>query len=125
MRRLRGQECNFLASVYKDKLSAPYFKEIMKKNNTRSVLDVFKEEVLSDYMYVNNVISSDGETTAIIATVAKGSPESRMKLVKETREIIRTAGIETENESSQSLLKKGMVGVKRSPKDYFLAGHLS
>ena len=111
-----------LSSVYKDKLSAPYFKEIMKKNKTRSVLDVFKEEVLSDYMYVNNVISSDGETTAIIATVAKGSPESRMKLVKETREIISTAGIETENELSHSLLKKGMVGVKRSPKDYFLAG---
>lgn len=111
-----------LASVYKDKLSAPYFKEIMKKNKTRSVLDVFKEEVLSDYMYVNNVISSDGETTAIIATAAKGSPESRMKLVKETREIISTAEIETKNESSQSLLKKGMMGVKRSPKDYFLAG---
>jgi len=110
-----------LASVFEDKLSAPYFKEIMK-NKTRPVLEVFKEEVLSDYMYVNNVISNDGETTALIATVAKGSPRSRMKLVNETREIIRTAGVETKEESSQSLLKKGRGGAARSPKDFFLAG---
>jgi uncharacterized protein len=111
-----------IASVYKDKLSAPYFKEIIKKNKTRSVLDVFKEEVLSDYMYVNNVISSDGETTAIIATVAKGSPESRMKLVKETREIINTAGIDARNESPLSTVREIEWRAKRTPKDYFLAG---
>ena len=111
-----------LASVYRDKLSAPYFKEILKKNKSVSVIEVFKDEVLDDPMYVNNVISSDGKTTAIIATVAKGSPESRMKLVKETREIIRTAGIETKKESSQSLLKKGMGDAERSPEDFFLAG---
>ena len=61
-----------LASVYKDKLSAPYFKEILRRNKTRSVIDVFKEKILGDPMYVNNVISSDGETTSIIATVQKG-----------------------------------------------------
>ncbi|MBS1257449.1 MAG: hypothetical protein MAG551_00493 [Candidatus Scalindua arabica] len=96
-----------LASVYKDKLSAPYFKEILKKNKSVSVTEVFKEEVLGDPVYVNNVISSDGETTAIIATVAKGSTESRVKLAKETREIIMTAG---------------MGAAKRSPKDFLLAG---
>ena len=73
-------------------------------------------------MYVNNVISSDGKTTAIIATVAKGSPESRMKLVKETRGIIISAGKEKKDDSSQSLLKDGMGDAERPPKDFFLAG---
>ena len=93
-----------LASVYKDKLSAPYFKEVLKRNKARSVLDVFEEKILDDPMYVNNIISSDGETTAIIATVAKGSPEARKELVKETREIL--SAVETEN----------------SMKEFFLAG---
>jgi len=84
-----------LASVYKNKLSAPYFKEVLKRNKARPVLEVFKESILDDPMYVNNVISSDGETTAIIATVAKGSPEARKELVMETREILRI--VETEN----------------------------
>ena len=91
-----------LASVYKDKLSAPYFKEILKRNKARSFLDVFEEKILDDPMYVNNVISSDGETTAIIATVAKGSPESRKKLVKETREIL--IAVETENSMKKFFL---------------------
>ncbi len=94
-----------LAGVYKDKLSAPYFKEVLKRNKTRSFLDVFKEKILVDPMYVNNVISNDGKTTAIIATVAKGSPESRVKLVKETREILRVVEIENNNE----LLKEGII----------------
>ena len=111
-----------LAGVYKDKLSSPYFKEILKKNKSVSVTEVFKEEVLDDPMYVNNVISSDGKTTAIIATVAKGSPESRMKLVKETRGIIISAGKEKKDDSSQSLLKDGMGDAERPPKDFFLAG---
>ncbi len=91
-----------LASVYKDKLSAPYFKEVLKRNKARSVLDVFEERMMVDPMYVNNVISSDGETTAIIATVAKGSPEARKELVKETREILRN--VETENSMEEFLL---------------------
>ena len=111
-----------LASVYKDKLSAPYFKEILKKNKSVPVTEVFKKEVLDDPVYVNNVISSDGETTAIIATVAKGSTESRIKLAKETREIIVTAGMEKKDNSSQPLLMEGIGDAKRSPKDFFLAG---
>ena len=91
-----------LASVYKDKLSAPYFKEVLKRNKARSVLDVFEEKILDDPMYVNNVISSDGETTAIIATVAKGSPEARKELVKETREIL--SAVETENSMKKFFL---------------------
>ena len=91
-----------LASVYKDKLSAPYFKEVLKRNKARSVLDVFEEKILDDPMYVNNVISSDGETTAIIATVSKGSPEARKELVKETREIL--SAVETENSMKKFFL---------------------
>jgi uncharacterized protein len=91
-----------LASVYKDKLSAPYFKEVLKRSKARSVLDVFEEKILDDPMYVNNIISSDGETTAIIATVAKGSPEARKELVKETREILRA--VETENSMKKFFL---------------------
>ena len=111
-----------LASVYKDKLSAPYFKEVLKRNKARSVIDVFKEKILDDPMYVNNVISSDGETTAIIATVAKGSSESRVKLVKETRDILRAVEIENSNEPSQPLLQEGMGKVNGPLKDFFLAG---
>ncbi|MBT7589640.1 MAG: hypothetical protein HN561_01070 [Candidatus Scalindua sp.] len=95
-----------LASVYKDKLSSPYFKEILKRNKTKSVIEVFKEKILDDPMYINNVISSDGETTAIIAIVAKGSPESRGSLVKETREILRAVEIEDSNGPSQPPLQE-------------------
>ena len=111
-----------LASVYKDKLSAPYFKEILKRNNTRPVIEVFKEKILDDPMYVNNVISSGGDTTSIIATVKKGSPEARKELVKETRDILRAVGTENNNKSSQPLIKEGMGEVKDSQKNFFLAG---
>ena len=111
-----------LASVYKDKLSAPYFKEVLKRNKTRSILEVFKEKILDDPMYVNNVISSDGETTAIIATVAKGSPESRVKLVKETREILKAVENEINNEPSPLLLKEGTGEANGPQKGFFLAG---
>lgn len=86
-----------LASVFKDKLTAPYFKDIIRKSRGKKVMDVFKEEILSDHMYVNNVVSDDGKTTAIIATVTKGSPESRKKLVNETRSILTTTKVHEEN----------------------------
>ncbi len=111
-----------LASIYKDKLSAPYFKEILKINKGRSVIEVFKEEILSDPMYVNNVISGDGETTSIIATVKKGSPEARKELVKETRKILMAVGTEDDNKKSPSLIKGGIVEVKGQQKEFFLAG---
>ena len=111
-----------LASVYKDKLSAPYFKEILKRNKGRSVIEVFKEKILDDPMYINNVISRDGETTAIIATVAKGSPESRVSLVKETREILRAVEIEDSNEPSQYPLQEVIDKVNGPQKHFFLAG---
>jgi len=97
-----------LASIFKDKLSSPYFKDILKKNRGDKVVDVFKEEVMSDHMYLNNVISVDGKTTAIIATVEKGSPESRMKLVNESRGIIAST--------------RNALGQKALPKDFHLAG---
>ena len=111
-----------LASVYKDKLSAPYFKEILKRNKGRSVIEVFKEKILDDPMYINNVISHDGETTAIIATVAKGSSESRVSLVKETREILRAVEIEDSNEPSQYPLQEVIDKVNGPQKHFFLAG---
>lgn len=116
------REVMSLASVYKDKLSAPYFKEILRRNKAKTAIEVFKEKILDDSMYVNNVISGDGETTAIIATVRKVSPEARKELVKETREIIRTIVSEDNNEPSPSQLKEGMGEVNCLQKDFFLAG---
>lgn len=97
-----------LASIFKDKLSSPYFKDILKKSRGRKVVDVFKEEIMSDHMYLNNIISGDGKTTAIIATVEKGSPESRMKLVNESRGIITST--------------RNALGQEALPKDFYLAG---
>ncbi len=111
-----------LASVYKDKLSAPYFKKILRKNKKNSTIDVFKEKILGDPMYVNNVISSDGETTSIIATVQKGSPEARKELVAKTREILRAVGAESNNKTSLPTTKEGIVEDKGTLKDFFLAG---
>ncbi|MCP5002948.1 MAG: MMPL family transporter, partial [Planctomycetes bacterium] len=88
--RLEGvKDVISLATLLKDKLSSPHFKDILKKRGKKSTIEVFKEETISDEMYVNSIISADGKITAIIATVAKGSPESRKKLVLETRSIIR------------------------------------
>lgn len=87
--KLEGvKEVISLATVFKDKLSSSHFKEAVNRRGGKTIIEVFKEEVVSDVMYVNNIISADGKITAVIATVAKGSPESRMKLVKETRNII-------------------------------------
>ena len=44
-----------LTSVFKDKLLSPYFKDIIKKNRGKKVINVFKDEILSDNMYVNNI----------------------------------------------------------------------
>jgi uncharacterized protein len=110
-----------LASVYRDKLSSPYFKEVLKKNRAKPVLDVFKEKILDDPMYVNNVISTDGETTAIIATVKKVSPEARKDLVESTREVLRVVDIEY-NGSSPPQLKSGESVISGPQKNFFLAG---
>jgi len=111
-----------LASVYRDKLSSPYFKEVLKRNRAKPVLDVFKEKILDDPMYVNNVISTDGETTAIIATVKKVSPEMRKELVNETREILSSVDTEYSNEPPLLLLKSGKSVVNDPQKNFFLAG---
>ncbi len=111
-----------LAGVYKEKLSAPFFKEILKRNKTRSAIEIFKEKILGDPMYVNNVISRDGETTSIIATVKKGSPEARKELVKETREILRAVGTENNNKQTQPLIKEGTGEDNDPQKEFYLAG---
>ncbi len=109
LEKLEGVEnVTSLASIFKDKLSSPYFKDILKKSRGKKVVDVFKEEIMSDHMYLNNVISGDGKTTAIIATVTKGSPESRMKLVNESRNIITSI--------------RNALGQEALPKDFHLAG---
>lgn len=99
-----------IVSVFKDKLSSPYFKDVLKENRGKNIIDIFKEDILSDYMYVNNVISNDGKTTAIIATVAKGPPESRMELVKRIRSIMTTTVMDKEG------------GLRALPENYYLAG---
>jgi len=119
-----------IVSVFKDKLSSPYFKGILKENRGREIIDVFKEEILSDYVYVKNVISMDGKTTAIIAKVAKGPPESRMELVKKSRDIITTTVMEKMDGliPPNPPLSKG--GIKVSglskggalPENFYLAG---
>ncbi len=109
-----------MASVFKDKLSAPYFKEELKKNKTEPVLEVFKKAVLDDPLYVGNVVSGNGQTTAIIATVSKGSSDSRIQLLNETRKIIRTA---EEGHDLQSPVAKWEKGEQNTtPENFYLAG---
>ncbi|WP_169703262.1 hypothetical protein [Candidatus Kuenenia stuttgartiensis] len=45
------------------------------------VMNVFKQEVRTDPVYQNTIISKNGRTTAIVATVKCAGPEARKKLV--------------------------------------------
>lgn len=65
-----------LASIFKEKLSSPYFKKRLAQEPDKSTLEVFKQEILNDKLYINNLISNDGKTTAIIAMV-EGPSTSR------------------------------------------------
>ncbi|MDN3514692.1 MAG: MMPL family transporter [Candidatus Brocadia sp.] len=77
-----------LADVFKDKVTSPGFKENVKAQQGHSFMNIFKRQVLADPVYRNNIISRNGKSTAILATVKGLGPESRKQLVSEVRKIL-------------------------------------
>ena len=77
-----------LADVFKDKVTSPSFKENVKAQQCRSFMGIFKRQLLTDPVYQNNLISKNGKTTAIVATVKSLGPESRKHLVSEVRKML-------------------------------------
>lgn len=105
LKKLNGiKDVTSLATTFKEKLNQPYFKKLLSQNKNGSkqtTLEMFKNEILNDKLYVNNLISKNGNTTAIIALVDNVSKvtenkkareenltEFRRDLVKEVRKII-------------------------------------
>ncbi|MDG6026385.1 MAG: hypothetical protein E3K40_06660 [Candidatus Brocadia sp.] len=91
-----------LADVFKDTVTSPGFKEKVRNQQGRSLMSVFKQQLLKDPGYQNNIISTNGRTTAIIATVKSLGPESRKYLVSEVRKLLQETGggsIDTERKS--------------------------
>ncbi len=82
-----------LADVLKDKVASPSFREKMKSQHNRPLLAVFKQQLRNDPMYQKTIISMDGKTTGIIATVKSLSPETRKHLVSEVRMILRETSV--------------------------------
>lgn len=115
IKKLKGiSDVTSLATIFKQKIDTPYFKELLRKNRTSlenkenpkgyTALDAFKHELLNDPIYLNNVISKNAKTTAIIAMV-EGQPRGgnreknrsntkqnwsdfRKNLVKNVKEIV-------------------------------------
>ena len=81
-----------LADVFKDKVMSSSFKEKIKALHDRPFMSIFKRQILTDPLYRNNIISKDGRTTAIIATVKCIGPESRKQLVSEVRKALSKTG---------------------------------
>ncbi|MCR4322261.1 MAG: MMPL family transporter [Candidatus Brocadiaceae bacterium] len=78
-----------LADVFKDTIKSPLFQEKLKGQKNRSVLNVFKNAVITDPLYQNTLISRNGKTTAVIAVVKSMKPESRKQLVSEIRILLK------------------------------------
>ncbi|GAB63681.1 MAG: hypothetical protein DWB56_09485 [Candidatus Jettenia sp.] len=77
-----------LADVFKDTITSSLFKAKIKAQNDRSYMNIFKQHILTDPMYQNTIISKNGKTTAIIATVKSPGPESRRQLISEVRTLL-------------------------------------
>lgn len=77
-----------IADVFKDKITSPVFKEIIKVQHGRPLMNIFKQQLLADSLYQNTIISQNGKTTAIIATVKCAGPESRKQLVSEVKRVL-------------------------------------
>ncbi len=100
MKKLDGvRSVASLAGVFKDKVASPHFKEIAHGQN-RPLLALFKQQITTDPAYQKTLISKDGKTTAIVATVKCVGPESRKQLVAEVKKLLidmaekqRAAGI--------------------------------
>lgn len=98
-----------LADVFKSKVTSPLFKEKLKTYGRRSVMNVFKQDVRTDPVYQNTIISKNGRTTAIVATVKCAGPEARKKLVADVKKILK----ETDMKSADTTKKQHQ---------YYLAG---
>lgn len=77
-----------IADVFKDKLSSPFFFKKIRSQQGRSLMNIFKQQLLTDSVYQNTIISQNGKTTAIIATVKCAGPASRKQLASEVKNIL-------------------------------------
>lgn len=78
-----------LADAFKHKIASPHFQEMIQSRQKRSLMAVFKRETTTDPVYQNIIISKNGKTTALIATVKCIGPESRKQLVSEVRKVLK------------------------------------
>lgn len=89
LRKLNGiVQVISLADIFKDTITSSAFKAKIKDQHDRSFMDVFKQQVLTDPMCQNTLISKNGRTTAIIATVKSPGPESRKQLISEVKTLL-------------------------------------
>lgn len=100
-----------LADIFKDKITSSSFKEKVKTQHDRPLMNIFKQQLLADPAYRNSIISKNGKTTAIIATVKSVIPESRRQLVSEIKKVLYDHKTVTRSNSTN----------KRSPR-YHVAG---
>lgn len=77
-----------LADAFKHKIVSPPFREAVRPNQKRPLMNVFKRQTLTDPVYQDTIISKNGKTTAILATVKCIGPESRKRLVSEVRKVL-------------------------------------
>ncbi len=98
-----------LADVFKDTVTSPFFKEKMHSQQNRTLLNVFKHQALTDSIYQNTILSKNGKTTALVATVKSTGPESRKHLVSEVKHVL-----------NESATQSGDLTGRKHP--YYLAG---
>lgn len=98
MRGLDGIErVTSIADVLKEKITSPVFQNKIRSQPGRSVMSIFKQQLLADSGYRNNLISQNGKTTAIIATIKCKGSESRKQLVSEVKEILYQTTVKPED----------------------------
>jgi predicted RND superfamily exporter protein len=98
-----------LADVFKDKITSPVFKENFQAQQGRSVMNVFKQQLLADAGYQNTIVSKNGKTTAIIATIQCTGPESRKQLINKVKKALDEMPV-------------GPMDTKQKKRNYHLAG---
>ncbi|MEP9410786.1 MAG: MMPL family transporter [Candidatus Brocadia sp.] len=86
-----------IADVFKDKVTSPVFRKKIRSQQGRPLMNIFKQQLLTDPLYQNTIISQNGKTTAIIATVKCAGPESRKQLVSDVRKILHETTVESVN----------------------------
>lgn len=78
-----------IADVFKDKITSPVFQKKIASQQGRTFMNIFKQQLLTDSLYQNTVISQNGKTTAIIATVKCAGPNSRKQLVSKVKKVLK------------------------------------